>query len=445
MYRWERYSSKSYQDSDVITDKERCARSYAGYFYTRLLKMFKYDGLPDTIPQDVLEYYLLRNGSCFITKAKVPSDQEAGTQVGADDDEQLFAFIGNPGGIHDAYYRPTLYVVSNPYLHLTFEKPMWGDEGVFCINDSMWIGLDPLIRRYSYLMAENVLTMRTADIMLRIVALISASDDKTKAAADEYLANIEDGKLGAIGDSPFFDGVKMQSPPSNNGSYLTQFIELHQYYKGSFYNEIGLQANFNMKREAIGVGEAAMGEDSLLPLCDDMLEKRKEMCEKLNSLYGLNVTVDFSSAWKQNREEIELDLESKKSEVFNGEGGDEIAEEERDEGGSEGSDEGSAEDSRNAEDESSEEIVEENDGASGDEDAAIVNKRDEDEADDEASSEDPVQNDAETDIEKSGASADGVEVDVIVKVGDNNETLSEDAEDSGSDDTDSGPVQEDEL
>lgn len=438
MYRWERYSSKAYQDSDVITDKERCARSYAGYFYTRLLKMFKYDGLPDTIPQDVLEYYLLRNGSCFITKAKIPSDQEEGTQVGANDDEQLFAFIGNPGGIHDAYYRPTLYVVSNPYLHLTFEKPMWGDEGVFCINDSMWIGLDPLIRRYSYLMAENVLTMRTADIMLRIVALISASDDKTKAAADEYLTKIEDGKLGVIGDSPFFDGVKMQSPPSNNGSYLTQFIELHQYYKGSFYNEIGLQANFNMKREAIGVGEAAMGEDSLLPLCDDMLEKRKEMCEKLNSLYGLNVTVDFSSAWKQNREEIALDLDAKKSELFE-EGGDTIAESEEDDSagnGSEGTDIGN--ESEDVEDVEDVEGVKED----GEGEGTIVNNQEEP---DDTKSEDKVEHDAEADIEESGEASSGIEVDIVVKVGDDNDTSTDNAEDSGSDDADSGSVQDDEL
>ena len=418
-YRWQRYQHKA-DRSDVITDKDRCADTYAGYFYTRLLKMFHYEGLPDTIPQDVLEYYLLRNGSCFITEAEVP-DREKGTQVGVDTQEKkLFAFIGNPGGIHDVYYRPTLYVCSNPYLNLTFEKPMWGDEGVFCINDSMWIGLNPLIQRYSYLMAENVLTMRTADVMLRIVALLSASDDRTKLSAEQYLKDIEDGKLGVIGDTPFFEGVKMQSPPSNNGSYLTQFIELHQYYKGSFYNEIGLQANFNMKREAIGVGEAAMGEDSLLPLCDDMLEKRKEMCEKLNSLYGLNVTVDFSSAWKQNREEIELDLKAKSAEVNLENGGDDIAEEESNEGepedgGNEGVD------------------TQEND------EGEFVDEVD-------ASSEDNTEDkgvDTQETVEKSDETSDGsdIEINIDVKVGDNVEN----EEDSGSDDTDEGSVSDDEL
>lgn len=73
----------------------------------------------------------------------------------------------------------------------------------------------------------------------------------------------------------------MQSPPSNNGSYLTQFIELHQYLTGTFYNEVGLNANFNMKREAIGDGESSLNEDSLLPLCELMLETRKRTLKKL--------------------------------------------------------------------------------------------------------------------------------------------------------------------
>lgn len=435
MYRWQKYSHENYKDSDVITDKERCARTYAGYFYTRLLKMFKYEGLPDTIPQDVLEYYLLRNGSCFITEAEIPSDKDDGTQVGGGDGKKLFAFIGNPGGIHDAYYRPTLYVVSNPYLNLTFEKNMWGDDGVFCINDSMWIGLDPLIKRYSYLMAENVLTMRTADIMLRIVALISASDDKTKIAADEYLKNIEDGKLGSIGDNPFFEGVKMQSPPSNNGSYLTQFIELHQYYKGSFYNEIGLQANFNMKREAIGVGEAAMGEDSLLPLCDDMLEKRKEMCDKLNSLYGLNVTVDFASAWKQTRLEIEKDLAEGNSQLSKG--GDGVGESEGETG------EDAAGDSEEVIKDGSQNELGENSGENGDRDSGDKEESsDSEEAKDESlqessESEETSEANSETDTESEVS----VSVKVEVKEADNGEV----EKDSGSDDSNEGSVSEDEL
>lgn len=436
-YLWNRYRCQfeRHNSGEIVTDKEKCAASYSAYFYIRLMKMFSYKGLPKTIPQDVLEYYLLRNGSCFITEAAPPRTD--GTEVGVDGSQlQLFAFIGNPGGEHDAYYRPTLYVCSNPYLNLTFEKPMWGDEGVFCVNDSMWLGLEPIIQRYAYLMAENVLTMRTADIMLRIIALITAPDDKTKDAADVYLQNIVDGKLGSIGDNPFFEGIKMQSPPSNNGSYLTQFIELHQYYKGSFYNEIGLQANFNMKREAIGVGEAAMSQDSLLPLCDDMLEKRKEFCERLNELYGLNIEVDFSSAWKNTREEIEKELNDG-SQLQ--EGGDNVGESKRD-AEIEGDPAGEVESIEKSGGEAGDDGLSELSGGEAKEENNENENSEEENSGDESGHDSGDDSGNEADSEDDSEAA--VEVKVEVKVGEQDE---ENVEDSGSDVSGEGSVSEDEL
>lgn len=277
-----------------VTDKERSIKAYMRYMLIRLQKMFKYKNLPDTIPSEMLEYYLLCNGSCIIAK---------------DDSSQLFALTGNPGGVLDAYYRPTKYIVANPALKLTKEYVI-GEDAVLMRNDTMWQGLYPLMSRYASLLAENVITIRSADIMLRVMAMLTAPDDKTKVAAETYLKQLEDGKFGVISENRFLDGVKMQSPPSNNGSYLTQFIELQQYLKGSFYNEIGLNANFNMKREAIGEGESSLNEDSLLPLCENMLSCRQEDIKKVNEMFGLDIEVEFDSAWANNSLDIELRLQA---------------------------------------------------------------------------------------------------------------------------------------
>jgi hypothetical protein len=281
------------EPSSYVIDKDRSSKTFINYMNIRLQKMFHYEGLPDTMPKEMLEYYLLNNGSCYVTEV----------------DGKLYALVGNFGGVPDGYYRPTRYIVANPGLNLTKDYDLEKD-GVLVRNDTLWFGLYPLMSRYATLMAENMLTIRTADIMLRIMALLSAPDDRTKAAADEYLKNIEIGKLGSIAESRFFDdGVKMQSPPSNNGSYLTQFIELHQYLTGTFYNEIGLNANFNMKRESIGEGESSLNEDSLLPLSDEMLRCRKEDIGKINAMFGTSITVEFDSSWANNRKEIGLNLQ----------------------------------------------------------------------------------------------------------------------------------------
>lgn len=276
---------------DYVIDKKRSAKSYIRYMLIRLQKMFAYKNLPDTIPREMLELFLMQSGTCFITEVK----------------GNLYAFQGTVGGEPDPYYRPTLYIVANPALKFNKELDLWHD-GVLMRNDSLWYGLMPLLSRYAAMLAENLVTLRSADVMLRVVALLTAPNDATKVAAEEYLRKLEKGQFGVIGENRFMDGIKMQSPPSNNGSYLTQFIELHQYLKASFYNELGLESNYNMKREAIGRNESAMDRDTLVPLCEEMLRCRQEDVSRLNEMYGTDISVDFDSAWLQNMKENELEL-----------------------------------------------------------------------------------------------------------------------------------------
>ena len=302
-----------------VKDKRQSANAYYRYFLSRLTRMFEYKNLPDTIPHEILDRYLFNNGIACITEVE----------------GKLYVFYGNCGGPQDVYYRPTEFIIANPHIKTSNGElfsaniPLYSqyqpvDEvpyqdmgqpaGVLIRNDTEWQGLAPMISRYSFLLAENTLTLRTADVMLRVTALLTAPSDKERAAALEYLKTIENGNLGVIGESPFFDGVKLQSPPSNNGSYLTQFIEYQQYLKGSIYNELGLSANYNMKREAIGKGESTLDEDALLPLCDNMLMCRKKDLEKVNELFSdllpEPIEVSFSSAWLQNQIESKATLAS---------------------------------------------------------------------------------------------------------------------------------------
>jgi hypothetical protein len=272
--------------------------------------MFRYTNLPDSIPRQYLENYLLVNGSCIIARDKKnPSDSS------------IYAFVGAAGGEPDIYYRPTRYMVANPSLNFSAEyyisstDPNHEPDAVLIRNDTMWQGLYPMMARYAALISENLLTIRTADVMLRVLALITAPDDSSRLAADQFLKDITDGHLASIAENRFLDGIRMQNPPSNNGSYLTQFIELHQYLVGSFYNEVGLNANYNMKREALSESETGLNDDSLMPLCEDMLRCRREDMASVNSLFGTSIEVDFDSSWLSNTIERLLNLKQQSSEA----------------------------------------------------------------------------------------------------------------------------------
>lgn len=279
-------------------DKTRALQSKVNIMLARLCSMFKWEGLPDTIPQRMLELYLLNNGHCVITPVS----------------EKLYAFTGGFGGELDEYYRPTIYTVANPFLNF-FDNLQIDVNCVLCGNDSAYSGVLPLLEMYGTGMVENELSMNVADINSRIVSLITADNDTDLESAKEYLRRIADGDLSAIGESAFFDGVKTQPYASAGANrLLTDLIEYEQYLKASLFNEIGLNANYNMKRESLNSSESQLNNDALTPLIDDMLKCRKKICDDVNSKYGTNMSVDFASAWKDNEDEAEAELEALEAE-----------------------------------------------------------------------------------------------------------------------------------
>ncbi len=275
-------------------DQNRAIRHYVEYMLIRTQSMFEYEGLPDTIPKRALETYLQMNGLVCVFEHE----------------GSLYCSFGGWGGEPDAYYIPTKFVVANPYLNV-FKTFTVGEDCVIIRNDSLYKGLRPLFQRYATQMATNDVSMQIADINSRILALIDAPDDKTRESAERYLDKIMKGDLGVIGSNAFLEGIRTQ--PYANGTHsqlITSLIELQQYLKASWYNELGLQANYNMKREAINSNESQLNEDALIPLIDDMLACREEGLEQIRELFGTEISVSYGSAWEDNEIETEAMLES---------------------------------------------------------------------------------------------------------------------------------------
>lgn len=116
--------------------------------------------------------------------------------------------------------------------------------------------------------------------------------------------------MGVIQSNGFLDELSFTTQPfssRNTSGALTDLIEYHQYLRASWFNEIGLNANYNMKRESINSNESQLNDDMLLPLIDDMLYMRKLGINRVNEMFGTDISVEFASSWKNN--EIELTAE----------------------------------------------------------------------------------------------------------------------------------------
>jgi hypothetical protein len=254
-------------------------------FFQRVLcmtsKMFEYTGLPDSIPQVELEKILQTSGNVGIAKVN----------------GELYALQGSRGGECDAYYRGKDFIVANPWLKL--DKTYKIDSDIVVINNTPFAdSILPVIGKYGVLYTDAVITLNMTSVLTRITMLISASDDKTKQSAESFLKKILDGDFSVIGENAFFKGVNMQTPPTQSNQQITQLIELLQYYKASLFNDLGLNANYNMKRERLNTQEVSMNIDALMPYVDSMLTERVEGVKRVNEMFGTEITVTLGSSWK---------------------------------------------------------------------------------------------------------------------------------------------------
>lgn len=265
----------------------------------RTQSMFEYKNLPDTIPQKYLENYLQTQGVTAI--ATNPKDNKQ------------YALMGGLGGECDGYYIPKYFIGANPWLEWTYELER-DKECIVVFNDTYRIGILPIIKRYASLLAENELTIKIALINSRLTNIFSAPTDNQKKAAEEFISQIDGGELAVIRDNSF-SPMGFTPYGSSSQRYVTQLIEMEQYLKSQLFNDLGLNANYNMKRETITSTEVTMNSDSLLPFCEDMLRMRKEAIEKCNDMFGWNASVDFSSSWKNRADSNEYQLELEKNQA----------------------------------------------------------------------------------------------------------------------------------
>ena len=305
MFKWKKEPQNIYN----FADKSKCIDNKISYMLARTQSMFSYSGLPDTLNSRIIELYLQVNGNLCITDIGEDIINKSGHP---DLTPGLYAFTGGMGGEYDIYYMPTLYTVSNPYLNYSKNLRI-NDDCIVIPSDSMYYGLLPLFQKYATALTENELSMNVATIVLRLQALITVGDDNTKKSAEKYLQDIINGHIGILLENAFFDDLKV-TPYATTGAHTTiqNIIELEQYLRATWYNDLGLNSNYNMKRESINSGESQLNNDALLPLVDNMLKCRQDGFDKVNKKYGTNIKVELNSSWSYNAEAISSinDIES---------------------------------------------------------------------------------------------------------------------------------------
>lgn len=281
-----------------FTNKDLCIENSVKYMLARTNNIVRYKNLPNSISHRYTELLC----------------QTEGFYVVINFNNKLRVVRAGLGGEEDENYMPTLANVANPALNCFKEFKIYRegmeipeDTDNYCVvipNDSLYIGLLPIMQKWATLLTENELSMSINDILSRVLVIISANDDNTAKSAKKFLDDVIKGKIGIVEGNAFTGGINTSNFSNNAKSSLTDLIELEQYCKASWFNELGLNANYNMKRESINGNEADLNNDSLMPLIDNMLICRRQGWKEVEQLFGVKVEVELDGAWLDNQIEI---------------------------------------------------------------------------------------------------------------------------------------------
>lgn len=294
-------------------NKQLCVRNNMLYMLSKTSRMFKYENLPKTIDKRLLELWLQSIGYLCCFKAKTLSNgrlQPLTEDLKGEGD--LYICFGDWGGELDGNYLPKQFIVANPvYGSFILEV---GKNCVIIKNDSTLIGLTPLCRRYATAITETELSLKISSVLTRLMTIVATSDKSTKESYETMITKLEEGDLLSVFSSKALmdeEVIKSLFNGQNNNQSITQLIELLQYYKASWFNELGLNANYNMKRESLNSSESQLNDDALLPFVDDMLLSRQESFDKINEMFGTNIQVDLGLSWKLKKDEMIQEVENK--------------------------------------------------------------------------------------------------------------------------------------
>lgn len=258
-------------------DKNKINSYISDYLLNNALSIFKYDGLPDNVKAVDLEKNLLRFGKILFTKWH----------------DEFYIFSYSETGKQNYLGEYTHYQVNNPYIQCN--EIFSDDNAVRIFNTDTHEPLINLMGMYSELLTESYLTLNMADINSRIPFFISARDNATKASAEIFVKQIIDGKQGVIAEQPLFESLRIN--PLTDHENISQIVELNKFFYSDYFQKIGLTNLYNNIHDRISATETEFTATSIYPYVDNMKRNRDLAVEKINAMFGLSVSVEFSSSW----------------------------------------------------------------------------------------------------------------------------------------------------
>lgn len=280
---------------------------YFDMLVNKVCSLFKWENLPETVDERFLMVNLMLTGRvCWFNH-----------------NGRIYALNGSWGGEPNVYYRPTQFIVANPIIgsktltvlnkdgsnsidKLTGILMPLTDADYF--NDSEQGGLYRLIYQTAGLLADNISSLNVSQINGRVSQIWTADNEAMAKTVEEVIRDVYEGKPYKVVSQDILNKVNaVPTAQTGQSNTLLNLIEAHQYILASFFNEIGIPSQWNMKRERVNTAETELMTGSLDVSVYNMEKNLKNAVEKVNELFGTDIGVRFNEEIKE--DEVEPDQE----------------------------------------------------------------------------------------------------------------------------------------
>ena len=260
------------------------------YWYFKLLNlvinMFEYDNLPSGISRRDLEINLIMTGHAVVVSKK---------------DGKLFTPLTNVFG-YDEYYQPVWASFANPVV-VTAKKYTIGEDCEIIYNNSLQdsiyyikadSGLSTFVGRYARQLADVEATANIYSVNSRLVSIPVSNDNSVIESLKAFFTNLSFGKRAIVTDSNIienFRNVDINRTGIKDG--INDWLIARDKILEQFFRDLGIRMN-NQKKAQVNSEEVESNDQLLLISADDMLKTRQDGIEKVNNMFGTNITVKLN-------------------------------------------------------------------------------------------------------------------------------------------------------
>lgn len=260
-----------------------------------LASMFTYEDLPETIPEEFVEQYLILNGSA------------AGWIYDGPDEDFKDKKIVTVGGEAD---NPNVYGVGSRYIGNTqngYVKTLTpGKDCAVIYNNSLHESDMLLINAFADMVTEAFISLKANILYSRNKPVFKASTDKERAAIAEAFNkikndlepivitsnNIMEQIDGAEESVKVLDITDVQN--ADKIQYIVKTIDDCFRWFFTLYGQ-SVQGNGKMAQQTVKEVDGSTSLSFIYP--NDRLKMRQRGFDEFNRIFGTNVKVRFSDAW----------------------------------------------------------------------------------------------------------------------------------------------------